>query len=62
MKKFLACVFAMSFFWIATAVSSFAQSEGEKLDQVLQNQSRILADLDQMKEELRVIKVRATQT
>ena len=51
---FLAVIFS------AIALSARAD-ESEKLDRVLANQAQILSKLDEIKSELSVVKVRATQ-
>ncbi len=44
------------------SVNAFAEAEGSaKLDQVIQGQNQILAKLDEIKAELAIVKVRASQ-
>ena len=47
---------------LCASVNAFAEEEGSaKLDQLIQGQNRILAKLDEIKAELTIVKVRASQ-
>lgn len=58
MKKTAYTLFVLIFL---SASRVLADEGSEKLDKVLENQSQILAKLDEIKSELGIIKVRATE-
>ena len=65
-KKVISTLFFVAFFITVCLPMPGRQAdaladESEKLDRVLENQSKILAKLDEIKSELAVVKVRATE-
>lgn len=58
MKKIAFALLLATFLSISTA---FANESSDQLDKVLENQSQILAKLDEIKSELRIVKIRATE-
>ncbi len=61
-KKVFFVLAAFIFFTITFTPLLFAQDAGtyHKLNEVLENQKKILSDLDEIKKELTIVKVRAT--
>ena len=57
--RIISTLFLVVFF--STIALSARAEESEKLDRVLANQEQILSKLDEIKSELSVVKVRATE-
>lgn len=53
--------YALFMLIILSATQGMADESAEKLDKVLENQSRILAKLDEIKSELGIVKIRASE-
>ena len=58
MKKM---TYSLLLLFLVSAIPVMADESSEKLDKVLENQSRILAKLDEIKSELGIVKIRATE-
>ena len=59
MRKFFLIFAVTTVFSLGVFTNAWAEADA-KLDQVLKNQQEILTKLDQITEELRIVKVRAT--
>jgi len=59
-KNLWGCAGMVSFLLLCRAVSAEDGLASQKLDKVLENQERILKKLDEVKDELQVVKVRAS--
>lgn len=62
MKKWILATVCVSLLLALTYQSLFAEDGGfaQKIDKILSNQEQILKDLSEIKSELQIVKVRAT--